>query len=86
MKSMPNEIRQEVLRRLEDRYELKRVSGVGDCSLFGSMDYSMRVWFEVDRLNNLNVSPSEIISAIQAQNIQAAAGRIGARPICRLGE
>ena len=60
---------------------LRRLPGVGDVQMFGAQDYSMRVWFEVDRLNNLNVSPGEIISAIQAQNIQAAAGRIGARPI-----
>ncbi|MEI6159809.1 MAG: multidrug efflux RND transporter permease subunit [Roseococcus sp.] len=60
---------------------LRRLPGVGDVQMFGAQDYSMRVWFEVDRLNNLNVSPSEIIAAIQAQNIQAAAGRIGARPI-----
>jgi hydrophobe/amphiphile efflux-1 (HAE1) family protein len=60
---------------------MRRLPGVGDVQLFGAQDYSMRVWFEVDRLNNLNVSPTEIINAIQAQNIQAAAGRIGARPI-----
>ncbi len=60
---------------------LRRLPGVGDVQMFGAQDYSMRVWFEVDRLNSLNVSPSEIVGAIQAQNIQAAAGRIGARPI-----
>ena len=60
---------------------LRRLPGVGDVQMFGALDYSMRVWFEVDRLNNLNISPNEIIAAIQAQNIQAAAGRIGARPI-----
>jgi hydrophobe/amphiphile efflux-1 (HAE1) family protein len=60
---------------------LRRLPGVGDVQMFGAQDYSMRVWFEVDRLNNLNITPSEIIAAIQAQNIQAAAGRIGARPI-----
>ena len=59
---------------------LRRLPGVGDVQMFGAQDYSMRVWFEVDRLSNLNVSPAEIITAIQAQNIQAAAGRIGARP------
>ncbi len=60
---------------------LRRLPGVGDVQMFGAQDYSMRVWFETDRLNNLNVTPTEIISAIQAQNVQAAAGRIGARPI-----
>jgi len=60
---------------------LRRVPGVGDVFLFGAMDYSMRVWFEIDRLISLNVTPQDIIQAIQAQNVQAAVGRIGARPI-----
>ncbi len=60
---------------------LRRVPGVGDVQMFGAQDYSMRVWYEVDRLNNLGVTPAEIIAAIQAQNVQAAVGRIGARPI-----
>ncbi len=60
---------------------LRRLPGVGDVQMFGAQDYSMRIWFETDRLNNLNITPTEIIAAIQAQNIQAAAGRIGARPI-----
>lgn len=60
---------------------LARVPGVGQVSLFGAMDYSMRIWFQVDRLISLNVTPQDIISAIQAQNVQAPVGRIGARPI-----
>jgi hydrophobe/amphiphile efflux-1 (HAE1) family protein len=66
-------------REMRDR--LARVPGVGDVFQFGAMDYSMRVWFEVDRLASLNLSPQDVISAIQAQNVQAAIGRIGARPI-----
>ena len=60
---------------------LARVPGIGSVSIFGAMDYSMRIWFEVDRLISLNLTPTDIISAIQSQNIQAAVGRIGARPI-----
>jgi hydrophobe/amphiphile efflux-1 (HAE1) family protein len=60
---------------------LARVPGVGQVNLFGAMDYSMRIWFEVDRLISLNVTPQDIVQAIQAQNVQAAVGRIGARPI-----
>jgi hydrophobe/amphiphile efflux-1 (HAE1) family protein len=60
---------------------LARTPGIGQVSLFGGMDYSMRVWFEVDRLISLNLTPQDIIQAIQAQNVQAAVGRIGARPI-----
>jgi hydrophobe/amphiphile efflux-1 (HAE1) family protein len=60
---------------------LARVPGIGSVSVFGAMDYSMRIWFEVDRLISLNLTPSDVIAAIQAQNVQAAVGRIGARPI-----
>ena len=44
------------------------------------LDYSMRIWFDINRLVSLNLSPSDIIAAIQAQNVQAPVGRIGARP------
>jgi hydrophobe/amphiphile efflux-1 (HAE1) family protein len=60
---------------------LARVPGIGQVSMFGAMDYSMRIWFEVDRLISLNLTPADVVTAIQAQNVQAAVGRIGARPI-----
>jgi hydrophobe/amphiphile efflux-1 (HAE1) family protein len=60
---------------------LARVPGIGQVSIFGAMDYSMRIWFEVDRLISLNLTPSDVIAAIQTQNVQAAVGRIGAQPI-----
>ena len=59
---------------------LSRVSGVGQAAVFGALDYSMRIWFQTDRLISLGLSPSDIISAIQTQNVQAPVGRIGARP------
>ena len=61
--------------------EISRTPGVGQASLFGLLKYSMRIWFDVERLNNLGMAPSEIVSAIQSQNVQAPVGRIGARPI-----
>jgi multidrug efflux pump len=61
--------------------ELARVTGVGDASLFGRLNYSMRIWFDIARLTSLGLSPSDVINAIQAQNVQAPVGRIGARPI-----
>jgi hydrophobe/amphiphile efflux-1 (HAE1) family protein len=60
---------------------LARVPGIGQVSIFGVMDYSMRIWFEVDRLISLNLTPADVVAAIQAQNVQAAVGRIGAQPI-----
>ena len=59
---------------------LARVPGVGQASLFGALDYSMRIWFDTNRLISLNIAPSDVIQAIQQQNVQAPVGRIGARP------
>src|SRR5689334_7047954 len=60
---------------------IKRINGVGDAYLFGPLDYSMRVWLDPQKLANLDISPAEIVSAIQGQNVQAAVGRIGAAPV-----
>src|SRR6202048_1703375 len=62
---------------------LSRTPGVGQASLFGALNYSMRIWFDAQRLDNLQLTPADVISAIQAQNVEAPAGRIGARPISR---
>jgi hydrophobe/amphiphile efflux-1 (HAE1) family protein len=61
--------------------ELSRTPGVGQASLIGKLNYSMRIWFDIKRLVSLNLSPDDIIAAIQSQNIVAPIGRIGARPI-----
>ncbi|MTH76554.1 efflux RND transporter permease subunit [Paracoccus aestuariivivens] len=60
---------------------IKRVPGVGDATLFGAQDYSMRVWLDIDSLTNLEMTPDDVIAAIQAQNVQAAIGRVGAQPM-----
>jgi hydrophobe/amphiphile efflux-1 (HAE1) family protein len=59
---------------------LARTPGVGDALLFGRLDYSMRIWFDINRLTSLNLVPADIIAVIKSQNVQAAVGRIGARP------
>ena len=60
---------------------IKSTPGVGDAILFGPQDYSMRVWIKTDQLTGLGITTGDIIAAIQSQNVQAAVGRIGARPI-----
>jgi hydrophobe/amphiphile efflux-1 (HAE1) family protein len=60
---------------------LSRTPGVGQAGLFGKLNYSMRIWFDSQRLTSLNLAPSDVIAAIQAQSVQAPVGRIGARPI-----
>jgi len=61
--------------------ELSRTPGVGQASLFGQQNYSMRIWFDTSRLTNLGLAPSDVIRAVQAQNVQAPVGRLGARPV-----
>ncbi len=62
------------------RDAILRVPGVGDANILGQLDYSMRIWLDPNRLTSLKMSPSEVISAIQNQNVQVAAGQIGAPP------
>lgn len=58
---------------------LKRISGVGEVSSFGST-YSMRVWLNPDRLAELGITITDVKNAIQEQNVQAPAGTIGQLP------
>ncbi len=60
--------------------EIKSTPGIGDAALFGPQDYAMRAWVHTDRLTGLGLTTSDVIKAIQSQNLQAAVGRIGARP------
>ncbi|HEY2753381.1 efflux RND transporter permease subunit [Phenylobacterium sp.] len=56
-----------------------RIPGVGDLNVFGSQ-YAMRIWLDPFKLASFNLMPSDVISAIQAQNTQVAAGEIGGQP------
>ena len=60
---------------------LSRIEGVGQATLFGPLDYSLRVWLDPDRLTEFNLTPNDVITAVQGQNIQAALGRVGAAPV-----
>jgi HAE1 family hydrophobic/amphiphilic exporter-1 len=64
---------------LKDR--LARVKGVGEVMMFDARDFSMRVWMDEDIMAARSVSVSEVAAAIQEQNTQFAAGRIGQEPI-----
>ncbi|WP_426426115.1 efflux RND transporter permease subunit [Bradyrhizobium genosp. A] len=59
---------------------ISRTPGVGQATLFAKMNYSMRIWFDTQRLTSLNLAPSDVVNAIRAQSVQAPIGRIGARP------
>ena len=60
--------------------QIKSSPGVGDVTLFGPQDYSMRAWVRTDGLTGLGLTTADVINAIKSQNVQAAVGRLGARP------
>jgi multidrug efflux pump len=60
--------------------ELRRTPGVGDASLFGASDYSMRIWLRPDKLAQYSLTPGDVAAAIREQNAQFAAGRFGEEP------
>ncbi len=57
--------------------ELKRIQGVGYADILGAKEYAMRIWLKPDKMLTYNVSTSEVIEALQAQNIEAAPGKVG---------
>ncbi len=59
---------------------LARIAGVGDVQLFGSGDYAMRVWLDPQKVAEHGLSAGDIVQEIRAQNVQAAAGVVGASP------
>ncbi|MWV62858.1 multidrug efflux RND transporter permease subunit [Helicobacter saguini] len=61
--------------------ELKRVNGVGDVTVFGQNDYSMRIWLDLDKISQNNLTPSEVAKVISEQNSQFALGSFGAEPV-----
>src|SRR5262249_30024149 len=61
--------------------ELSRLEGVGDINYIGQRDYSMRLWLDPERMATFNLSATDVVSAIEQQNTQVAAGQIGQPPV-----
>ena len=59
---------------------LARVNGVGEVLMFGAKDYGMRIWLNPELLKARNLTTSEVLAALQEQNVQVAAGKIGEKP------
>ena len=59
---------------------LKRLEGVGDVQIFGERRYSMRIWLDPDKLANLGITAVDVQHAVEEQNVQVAAGKIGQSP------
>jgi hydrophobic/amphiphilic exporter-1 (mainly G- bacteria), HAE1 family len=60
---------------------LKRIRGVNDVRIFGERRYAMRLWLDPVRLNQSHLTASDVVAALQTQNVQIAAGAIGSAPI-----
>src|SRR5438552_892653 len=66
---------------LQVKDQLARIPGVGDVTLFGARDYSMRIWLDPENLASRNMTASDVVRAIREQNLQVAAGTIGQPPV-----
>ncbi|RKZ70158.1 MAG: hydrophobe/amphiphile efflux-1 family RND transporter [Gammaproteobacteria bacterium] len=66
---------------LQVRDELARIDGVGDLVVFGAREYSMRIWLNPERMAALQLSASEVIKSLRAQNVQVAGGKLGQPPM-----
>ena len=66
---------------LQVRDELARVDGVGDINVFGAREYSMRIWLDPNKISSRGLTAQDVVTAIQEQNVQVAAGIIGAPPV-----
>ena len=66
---------------LKIRDEIARLPGVADFQLFGNREYAMRIWIDPDKAAALDISASEILAALRAQNVQVSAGVLNAPPL-----
>jgi multidrug efflux pump len=65
---------------LQVKDELNRIPGVGNVQIFGAGDFSMRIWLNPNQLDAHNLTASDVVKAIREQNVQVAAGVLGAPP------
>jgi hydrophobe/amphiphile efflux-1 (HAE1) family protein len=70
---------------LEITDALTRVDGVGSITVFGARDYAMRVWLDPDRLQSLGLTATDVVTALQGQNVQVASGVLNQPPMDRPG-
>jgi multidrug efflux pump len=65
---------------LQVRDELARLDGVGDINVFGAREYSMRIWLDPNKVAARGLTAQDVVQSIQEQNVQVAAGIVGAQP------
>ena len=66
---------------LQIKDEIARLPGVGDITIFGVRDYSMRLWLDPEQLASRNMTAGDVVTAVQEQNVQVAAGIVGGPPL-----
>ena len=64
----------------ELRDELSRLPGVGEVTVFGTANYSMRIWLDAEKLKARNLTTEDVANALREQNVQVAAGQVGQPP------
>ena len=64
---------------------LARIDGVGNVTIFGARDYSMRIWLDPEKLALRNLTAGDVVNALRAQNVQVAAGVINQPPVPQPG-
>ena len=70
---------------LQVRDKLLRLQGIGGINVFGVRDYAMRIWIDPEKAAARNLNASEIVAALRSQNVQVAAGSVGAPPFAKGG-
>jgi HAE1 family hydrophobic/amphiphilic exporter-1 len=70
---------------LHVRDVLSRIDGVGNVTIFGARDYSMRIWLDPEKLAVRNLTAGDVVAALRAQNVQVAAGVINQPPVPQPG-
>lgn len=73
----PSDLGDYIVTNMQD--PIARTQGVGDFLVFGSQ-YAMRIWLDPERLNRYQLTPSDVIAAVQSQNVQVSAGQLGGLP------
>ncbi len=60
---------------------LSRIDGVGSITVFGGREYAMQIWLDPDRMSQLNLTSTDVVAALRAQNVQVASGILNAPPV-----
>ncbi|MCG8669595.1 MAG: efflux RND transporter permease subunit [Pseudomonadales bacterium] len=66
---------------LEISDQLSRVDGIGSSNVYGASEYAMRLWFDLGRMDSLDITTQDVMNAVRSQNVQVAAGTLNQAPV-----